>query len=232
MSEITIKITNKDDYISLTKEENGLKSTKYVTLNDLLSLLSNVKEDVDLGLNKKDKLLKHKTDILPSNNGVSIIQHMESYSDLRYVVLKKEACKHDFFLYDNKFEKVGLPTLLFILIINESNYISSGYLFATKDNFIKETTKIYHYPFPNVGYDGLICFGGNRKNLFVENLYDLHTFPSKFLFMPTTHELSTRYSSNIELRPLLELLQNKDFNYDLLEPIGYTYGGIINKITK
>lgn len=215
MRQITININNDNDFIKLTKDIDGVKETKYISSDDLLNIL-----ELSL-LSKKDKLeklneVKYDTSFMPSSNGVSIVNIKEYHSGDKKVILKKDACKHDFPVYENIFEKVGLPTLIFILRI-KNNQIYSGSCFATKTNFITEDTEVFRYPFPNVGYNGGICFGGgNSKNLKIENLYDLHSFPNKFIMMPTTHELATNYNSKIPLRTFLENLQNNDFPLDEL----------------
>lgn len=228
MKEFVININDKDEYIKVLSNIDGVSKVKYIDTEDLIVLLKSaqIKEEAD----RKKTAKKWETTILPSSNGVSILYMSESYEDNRKVILKKEACNHNFSVYENTYEKVGLPTMIFSLTITPNNKIAFGSLYCVKDSFITEETKLYRYPFPNVcGNTGSICFGDNNhiKALEVENICDLHSFPSKFFIMPTTHEYATNYNSNLELRPFLELLQNKPFDNSYLIENGKKFKDIL-----
>lgn len=218
MREITIKINNDNDLIKVIKDIEGVKDIKYISPDDLLEILTlsllNEKQKEE-----ESKKIKFESGLMPSSNGVSIISIKENHSNLKTVILKKNACKHDFPVYDNMYEKVGLPTLIFSLSI-KNNQVFAGQCYATKEEFITEDTELFKYPFPNVGHNGYICFGENLNNLKLENMYDLHSFPNKFIMMPTTHELATSYNSKIPLRKFLESIQHKDFPLSELRETG------------
>lgn len=228
MKQFVININDKDEYIKVLSDIDGVSNIKYINTEDLITLLKSAQ------LNEKRSRVKSvkkwETGILPSSNDVTMLYVGETYEGNKKVIFKKEACNHDFVVYENTYEKIGLPIMIFSLTITPNNKISFGEVYCTKESFITEETELYKYPFPNVSSsNGSICFGGNTriKALEVNNLYDLHSFPSKFFTMPTTHEFSTKYDSNLALRPFLESLQNKPFDNYYLIPSGKKFKQIL-----
>lgn len=167
---------------------------------------------------------------MPSYNKTTMLQIIEGENGNRVVAFKVDKCKHDFVYYSSLFENVGIPNLVFFLFLNKQNIVYRGYLFAIKEDVREKGTILYKYPFTNVSNTGLICFGGNSEHLKIDNLCNLTYFADKFFMMPSTHELAYTNTLNLEIRPFLELLVNKEFNDEYLVKTLKTYDQTINDI--
>lgn len=234
MSSIIIELNEASSIASLTYNINEFeKSTKFLSVEDLIKLLNDSKEvfNYDI-LNKdmKDGDIVYDSTLMPSFNGVSVIQNLESTRDNKLIVIKKEACRRDFVYHKSVFENVGIPTLLFFLYINSQNVIFNAKLFSVKESLITENTEIFHYPFTNVGLFGNVCFGDNKDKLKLNSLLNLYYFPDKFFQMPSTHDYNPQNRVDMNIRPFLEKLKNKDFNNDYLKSTNKTYKEILSTI--
>lgn len=234
IKKINIEIEENSNIATVTIPTETCSKSKYIKLDNLVKILLDSKyKFTENILNKKDNneiKINFDTGVLPACNGVSILQMMELSDKNRVVVLKKEACRHDFIYHKNVFKNVGIPTLIFVLKINENNIIYRGYLYSTKTNIINENTQMYCYPFTNTGSNGVICFGANQEYLKFNNINELFSFPDKFLMMPSTHELVYKNSLNLSVRDFLVSLENKDFDNEILIDYGKNYKQTINYI--
>lgn len=231
---INIEIEEHSNIASVSIPAGTCRKNKYIKIDNLVKILLDSKyKFTENILNEKDKnnvKIDFDTGLLPANNGVSILQVVELSDRNRVIVLKKEACKHDFIYHKNIFKKVGIPTLIFFLKVNENNIIYKGYLFSSKTDVINEKTQLYYYPFTNTSCNGTICFGANQEYLKFNNIYELFSFPDKFLMMPSTHELMYKNSLKLPIREFLVSLENKDFDNETLILYEKNYKQTLNYI--
>ena len=236
-NKITIELEESSSLATLRlPNEDGTYSNKLITIDDLCYLLEQSSETFSLKPSNDKKrpevAIKFDTTLLPSNNGCSVIQSIELNNENKIIVLKKDAHKHDFVYHKSTFSNVGIPTLLFFLQINKNNIIYHGTLYAIKGNAVTPKTKMFHYPFTNVGGYGHICFGANQESLNLKSIRDLHSFCDKFLMMPSRHELYYKGALGLSIRPLLELLSGMDFEDEFLEPTNSTYESVLMDLIK
>lgn len=89
-------------------------------------------------------------------------------------------------------------------------------------------TKLYDYPFSNVGGNGSICLGNNALPLY-KHPEQLSTLPNYILQMPNNNDHYSKYQNrlNLEYRDLLEYMKDKspaDYYRDILVESGKTLG--------
>lgn len=105
--------------------------------------------------------------------------------------------------------EVGHPRLLFAIYTN-NNGVTEVRLAALKGTKpLSETTELFRYPFSNVFKDGKVCWS-DYHDLAID------TIPTFFLSAPNNSHLGNNTYE------LYQEFQNKDFNEDLLEPLGFT----------
>lgn len=193
---------------------------KTLTSGELISILQASKNNVD----NKRSALEYSSNLLPHLN-IHTIQTKKYKDGTEYFVLLRDADPADFEYYGNMFEKVGMPRLLFAVVVL-NNIVQGFKIAAVKDRVIKADTEIYYYPFSNVsGPTSFACLGGNNISKFtIDNTSQLHTMPSVFLAMPNSNDgYSNKNESGLEYRPLLEKLSGKKFPLKFLKPARMNY---------
>lgn len=226
---IMIEIT--DDYNIKILNQDGLASTsvKYIEINDLINILQVSKNAGDTIKNKCGEVLL-RTPIFPSFGDVSTLQYIVHDSETQHIILKKDACKHDFNFHGKIYKKISIPTTIFTFRIYKG-LIQAGYVACVKDKVITEDTKIYKYPFGNVYSDTRICFGANSMaNHKCDVFQSLHSMPSRFLLMETTSFGNNKYKID-NYEDLYKSLQTEEFDLDKLIPHNMTYKEYIESIT-
>lgn len=211
---ITVEFTD-EHMVKITHKADNGKQVRYIEFNEYVKALSSAVKQTDYGdVEVKD------SPILPQFKDVSTIMHRELSTGSQYLVLVREPKPFDITYFESKFNKVGIPKLIFGVKIY-SNIIQEVYVVAVKDKIITEKTKIFHYPFSNVsGSNGHICFGGNRiSNINVKSLTGLHSVPRMFLAMPNNNDSYGHNKSGLQYRPLLEALEGKKFKEGWLKPL-------------
>lgn len=232
MDRLNFEITdNFDIYVSQKSEDTGITSKKPISVDTLYSILNEVvisskKESMS---DEKGRRILYSSPILPSYHGVHVAQHIIKDKEVEYYVLQREKRPAKFAFYDDVFDNIGLPGMIFVFsLVNK--VIRNLRVFAIKDRLLKEDTDLYAYPFPNVSSNGSVCLGSNNMSDYkIENINNLHSFPSMFFMMPATHELRNQNSSGLKVRPLLNELKDNDFNDDYLIKTNMKYGDFITR---
>ena len=218
-----IEITEVLDVYVTTGNENKVK--KLIDFETLANILTSVKNKIAIKEEKvSERNIIYSSPIFPSFNGVHVLQHIIKDANKDIYIIQREARRSNVAFYDDVFEDVGMPSLIFAITV-EGETITNVKLGTVKDKLITPQSKIYYYPLTNVSSNGGICFGGNRISDYkIRSVNDLHVFPTRFLMMPSTHEISdSKTGYNMRVRPLLNHLKGKDFDSEMLVEIGYTY---------
>lgn len=104
------------------------------------------------------------------------------------------------------------PSILFFFQIVEER-LQSTKVFAIKDKIVKDTSKIYTYPFGNVSlYDGRVCWGLNQLKK-IKKLKDLEEIMTLFINSPCNsdhYDGKLCCGQDITLRQLFEGLKTLD----------------------
>jgi hypothetical protein len=232
-----------DIYVKPVDYDTGTVTKKRITMEELLEVLhvSNEYRTISKKGEMTGSSTLFRTPIFSSFNGSFTIQYIAQTNDLHYAVLQRLPGPHAFAVHDKVYNNVGLPGLVFVVKIYK-DLIQSCNIGAIKERVVKEDTPIYRYPFTNAYGDGKICFGQNdMKNHKLQNGFtDLQSFPSKFFLMPSTHSMGQQNRYDMELRPLVEYLVDKEFDEEKLVPFlssssmiskQYTYREWIEDIT-
>lgn len=233
MDRLKFEITEDFDiYVSQQNEDSGVIVKKPISIDTLNSILNEVvgtaKKEI-VGNEGKRKVL-YSSPIFPSFHGVHVAQHIIKDKEVEYYVLQREKRPAKFAFYDDVFDNVGLPGMIFVFSLM-NKVIRDLRVFAIKDKLITANTELYAYPFPNVSRNGSVCLGGNRMSDYkIESVNNLHSFPSMFFMMPATHELRDQNSSGLSVRPLLNELKDNEFNDDYLVKVGVKYGDLITRV--
>lgn len=217
---LRVTFTN-SNMLKVTFFRDEIVETKYITFEDFVGTVLSAKDS-------KYEKVQFKTPVLPQN----CVQYIELTSNSYIIVLKREKGNIDMIYSNRVFKQVGIPTLLFAFKLYK-NTLNEGYVVAIKDTkFITLDTKLYCYPFSNVyEYSHKICWGSNKLPTFDEVSYT-QNIPDMFLSMPNSNHGYGKNLSGLEYRPLLEALEEKEFNEDWLLETNQTYEEWINMIIK
>lgn len=116
--------------------------------------------------------------------------------------------------------EVAFPQMLFIYDIledGEFKKITGCRIFAFKKGPVNLETKIYKFPFANVGPDGSLCFGQNKLPL-IKDLSELQTFFGFILGLESNNDL---YHGELSQRELVEMFAKADeFDEAILKEYG------------
>lgn len=162
--------------------------------------------------------------IFPSSSGISTIQHIKISTGAEWFVLLKEADKSAIQYYDTHFKDIGIPKML-VAIKMLGERIQRVNIMCAKDPIVTKDTRLYSFPFSNVGHQGWVCFGNNRiSELKIKEPAMLHSVPDVFLSMPNNDHMYGSNLSDLPHRQLLELLEGEHFPNEWLKDGNITYG--------
>ncbi len=154
------------------------------------------------------------TPILPK----SCVFYQESRNRIR-VGIEVEKGNHDVIfgeIEESLYKQVAYPKLLFWFDINKSMQVLSANVVAVKDLLISEETELYRFPYSNVFESGKICW--TIKSDPYSSLRQLEILP--YIFLGATKNMDLYEAAHdINLRDLLEFMQEKVFDDSLLIPM-------------
>lgn len=231
MEKIRIEVTDDFDIFVTSKDRNQVSDKKLISLDDLYNILGECNGKRKSQKVKLNRDILYSSPLMPSFNGVHVLQHIIKNENTEIVVLQREARRSKVAFYDEVMEDVGMPSLIFAIYLT-GGAIRTAKVMAVKDKLIKEDTKLYRYPLTNVGDMGSICFGSNNLREFSvdeSTFNNLHSFPNMFLMMPSTHDIRHQNKYKMDLKPLLNHLKGKDFDNEKLSDANITYRAWINQ---
>lgn len=159
-----------------------------------------------------------KSPIFPQEYPVVYYEQQERQSEQpTHIVVLKYPKKIIPYNHDGEIRNLGVPRLLFGYKI--ANSYVYHYVVAVKDEVIKKSTTVYHYPYTNVDARGGICTGGvvfKKIENPHEDLSELSYFPTAWLFSTHTHENN---GTGQPAKPIMDKNENQQFNNDLLVPM-------------
>lgn len=210
--ETIIKITPMGEVEVTTVFEDDSMETKVVAFDDMLNAIrSSVEKESDSVV---------MSPVLPYNEkfGVRTVSYKNFADGREQIVMFKKAHRCDIVYHSQKIEDVGMPNLLFAVMIKDHK-VTKAHVVAVKDDTISDRTPIYHYPFSNAsGGNGSICFGANKiYDYEYKDLSHLFSLPSMFLDMPNNDHMYGKNNSGLSYRPLLEKLSHNDFDNNILK---------------
>jgi len=180
---LTIKLENNSQDALVIMEQNGVKTQKTISIEDLASRLASTH--------------KLSTGILPKGT------RYYSGSALNYIIGIEVASRKRMFMADfyNRRElaeakglkykpnniEVCFPPTLFIFNVKNLK-LSDTKVFALKQTLVKEDDMLYRFPFGNTYADGRICWG-NNKIPSIKNPFCLIEVMSLFLDSPFNGDL-------------------------------------------
>ncbi len=128
------------------------------------------------------------------------------------------ADKYDF-NYNGDIFEIPFPQMLFVYELQEER-LSSCRCFALKKGWITAETKLYEFPFGNIGNrGGSICFGSNKLPPF-KNLSELETFYRFVLALEHTDDFYIPVNDKSQRQLIEELAQEQEFDESLLLEVG------------
>lgn len=191
---------------------HGLAKCRYdVTLADLASAIAEAagKGDTDV------------SPALPRNTvGLKKFAGFQNYA---VAVLVEKGIYS--FNYCGQVMNVGYPRLVFAFKVAGQN-VADSFVAAVKDFAIRDDTPLFRYPYSNVHDNTSICWGTTQLPR-IGAPWQLHSLPNLFFAAENNNDL---YPGRIPLRELLESQKDREFNEELLEPLGLTFAGWFQKI--
>jgi hypothetical protein len=201
MDSINIKL-REDGAVFIIEEYGAVIKEKRINPDSLINLI-------------KNSIYNEVTDSYGSNLPKNCIYYgvTERRSGLpsQTVVIEREKCIRPY----NHFglvEMVGYPKLLFIYKVTGNQIVSSSVVAAT-DEFITDSSPVYHFPYANVFIDGRICMGTYHYPE-IKSLTDLTFLPEDFYLIEHTHE---KNATGEVIRDILDQVQEKPFDDGLLK---------------
>ena len=218
-NKITIEIgENKLGKIKI-KTDQGIE-TKYVAIEDIVDMFMGA-NTLEPSTEKKEDFIE--SPILPQFQDIFTVQYLESENSQVYV-LKKESTQMDLTYYGDKYTNVGIPTLLFKIIVS-NNSIRQIQIVAIKDKIIREDTELFRYPFSNVFSNTNVCLGANNiASLDITDTGTIQRIPNLVLILDNNDD--SYYAANnsgLPLREVFSKLTNKEFDNNMLNPLNKTY---------
>lgn len=114
--------------------------------------------------------------------------------------------------YEDTMYDVCLPALVFSFTVDQERIVNTC-VFVMADEKPADKSRLYRYPFGNVGMNGSVCWGGNRLPT-VKSLKDLEEAMLLFINSPTNNDYyqGKDYCAHAELsqRELFEILKDKN----------------------
>lgn len=236
-----IKINIKPDIANIeVTTEDGLSFSRQIHPVDLVQAISQ-HDVIPEELKKPEPTeVSSSVGILPhDHNSISTI-----FTKTSIRIEYEPTCEGSSFFYNTKAEKTGasigilvpagkylynyfkeiyevaFPQMLFVYQIiedGEHKLINGCKIFALKKGPVNLESKIYRFPFANVGHDGSLCFGQNKLPI-IKDLSELQTFFGFILGMESNNDL---YHGKLSQRELVEMFAESDeFDESLLKEYG------------
>lgn len=229
---ITLEITQNFD-IYITTLNDNVKNKKHIDIDTLIDILETSKDKAKVktkSFNSNENSILYCSDLFPNFNNVHVLQHIIKNKNTDIYILQRQKVPTKFAYYDDVFDNVGVPSLIFALTVSHG-LISKVKIMAIKDKIIKPNSLLYVYPFSNVDKSGGVCLGGNSMMDYkIDSVNELHSFPSMFFMMPSTHEIEGKNNSGMKYRPFLKSLTSNEFNDEYLIQSKFTYERWINEV--
>ncbi len=121
----------------------------------------------------------------------------------------------DFTYEGTEYINLPIPRLIFgLTYLPKEQKVTGSKLFVVADEKLTSDTKLYHYPFSNVGMDGDICLGNNALPHY-KRPEQLRTLPGYILRIPNNNDRYSpeRNKMHLEYRDLLEHMKDKTSAY-------------------
>lgn len=228
---ITIKL-EVDQLPYIEVNTNGATRTFHTSHNELFQLLMDncVKEEK---VRKEYDLPVFETPALPPNT----VKYMALPDGKVLLAMEKKAFQYDISYHNTKFNAVPFPNLLFVFLLaprGDKYVIQQKRLYAFKDKVLRDTTKLYRFPFSHVMLDGSMCF------FFLSEVNDLAQMTSFIYNWLSASFTDHYYSSNGEgknlfkmpLRQIFTQTQGKEFEFDKLVEDGNTVQSLMQSYAK
>lgn len=197
-------------------EKSGAQRTVFLPLQQVADfIVSSVKEEAEEPAKAEPIVI---SPALPPNtvkyaklsDGTDLIFtfHSETQADVSY--------------HKDVFENVPFPHLVFCFGIR-NNRITQKYVFAYKDRILRDSTKLYRFPYSNVYQSGSMCYHDNEP---IHDVVQLQSFSHNWMRLGYNDHLyhqGTSNKLNEPLRGVFEKSQNKLFNYDILADTSLTF---------
>lgn len=132
-------------------------------------------------------------------------------------------------IYHQEAFNVGFPNVLMLIGLQHNRVVESKMFAITEDSIdaITEETRLYHYPFSNVHYDGEICWGNfdlpKVKNTELDKIVRL------FFALPSTDDLYNSGALKMSYREFLMKCVETPFDNSFLIPTNMTYEHLFKK---
>lgn len=187
-----------------------------------------------ISMNSLVKMVEKNIEINTVRTGVlpdRCVSYTENMDGTKYVVMDLGKFRMDLTYEKTKYEDFPIPRLLFGFVINKDFKITRVKVAVADMGPLRETTKLYKYPFSNVsGFN--MCIGSNSMPK-IKALRQLNGIPYYIYAMPDNndHYSPERTKLNMEYRNMLEFLKDKDEYYyykKVLIPTGKTLVDFIN----
>ena len=210
IDKITLTIEAGAQTIRMDSEENGIRSSKLIGLDDLAGCF----------LRSKQQPMLH-SGLLPPGC-LSYSEGEEGWCGIT-LLFPERYC--DFTYHETTYPHFPLPRLVFRFSLYRGRRVRDVFAGVVEEGRITPESKMYCYPFSNVkGYR--MCTGGNTLPGY-DSLHGISSLPYLILSMPNNDDYySVRNNrEGLEFRDLLEHLKDKDpgrYYTDVLIPNGDT----------
>jgi hypothetical protein len=192
-------------------DKNGAQRTVYMNMQELADyLISSVNEDVDYTPKEVIEVVTV-SPTLPPNT----MKYAKLSDDTDLFFLFHPETKATVTYHKTKFNNVPFPNLVFCFGVRNKR-LFRNHVMAYKDRFLRDSTKLYRFPFSNVFNSGAMCFHSNTE---IHDLVQMQTFPSNWLQEPFNDHLYDQSNNNnldLSVREIFESTQGQLFNYDML----------------
>ena len=215
-NKLTIHIDPDARRIRVDCMEQGVTQTKEIDPDTLVSCFANSvhMEGVSSGFLPPNCF---HVAVNPDKSKVYCLWYPELHSDISY--------------YGTEYENFPLPRLVFSFRVSEQGKISNCKLGVIDDERPTADTKMYYYPFSNVGGFSL-CVGNNMLPIY-KKPYALANLPGFLLRLPNNNDSYRQGNNKLSLpyRELLNHLKDKEPSYyysDILVPNDKCLGDFVS----
>jgi|SRR5579875_723770 len=193
---------------------NGLKRGFFVHHDQLIGFLQSATNDRDIEDHGSPLMV---TPALPPN----CVKYAFLSNDSHALFVTAPEISVNVKYHATEFENVPFPKLVFAFIVR-NEILTKAYVAVYKDLFLRDNTKLYHFPYSNVYTDGQLCYWSNEK---FKDLVQLQTFHHRWVQEPNSDHLfrQSLTTLNKPLRELFDISQNKPFDYSILTPMEITF---------
>ncbi|WP_067923978.1 hypothetical protein [Alicyclobacillus shizuokensis] len=213
-----VVITLDDEHLPLIEfDDDGVKRSFHITTDRLLHYIELSSIEPSESSAQQYELVAASPTLPPGT-----VKYAKMGDESEWVFLTWEGGQFDVVYHTDTFHQVPYPKMVFAFRVKGERLVHAAVCCYT-DQFLKDDSPVYQFPYSNVHHGGMLCYFDNEK---VKSLTQLQTFPYRWVQTPNNDHLYIQGRSNQTgwpLRQVFDTFQGGEFDNDILTPLNLTF---------